>query len=311
MELPFYQIDSELFQSAIDLAVLLEWDESKAFHGLARMFVWALKRCPDDAPPSHNDTVRGAGAAKLLAHAAGWTGDAKAFVDACEEIQPPVLQRTQGGIRVRGLKRYDDAWHKARARSAAAKKAADARWGNEADTEGGDASGEDPDPGGNANAVRPHCEPHAGPVRPDAYTETETENRKKLGKDLSPTPLKNRSPTGFPQAAAEKPIWDRWQEQRRARGLPGERPLGEKWNDWLRKYEAQYGRERLERCFEVYLADPWSRQANAKGRCRNATVALFISPGVFASRIIQTREEFAQRAQDQPPLRVVATGGVA
>jgi hypothetical protein len=104
----------EVFElHAPELAVTLGWKESDAFYGLAKLFKWALARCPDDAPPSTNDIIYGPLAPRLLAAAAGWDGDPEAFVTALEHLTPDaVVQRLPDGIRICGLKRYDAAWGK-------------------------------------------------------------------------------------------------------------------------------------------------------------------------------------------------------
>lgn len=113
MRLPFLQVAMEVVdQSAPDLAVLLDADELRVVGGLVRLFKWALGRCPDDLPPSASDVILGPEAPRLIARAAGHAGDPEAFVSACERCQPALLERTEGGIRVRGLDRYDAAWGK-------------------------------------------------------------------------------------------------------------------------------------------------------------------------------------------------------
>lgn len=114
MRLPFTQVASEVIEhGAADLAVMLDWDEAHAGWGLLRLFDWALKRAKDDRPPSQSDTISGPGAARLVARAAGWSGDPEAFVTACEHLpEAPVERMENGAVRVCGLRRYDSAWGK-------------------------------------------------------------------------------------------------------------------------------------------------------------------------------------------------------
>lgn len=113
MRLPYMQVRMEVLeQSAPDIAVMLKSRESDIGWGLLHLFKWGLGRCPDNAPPSENSLVPGPQAAALIAHAALWKGDPEAFVDACESVSPPLLERATGGIRLRGLKVYDIAWGK-------------------------------------------------------------------------------------------------------------------------------------------------------------------------------------------------------
>jgi hypothetical protein len=114
MRLPFLQVAMEVIeQVAPDLAVMLDREESAIGWGLMKLFPWALGRCPENKPPSACAVVEGPSAARLIARAAGFSGDPEVFVDACEAVRPdPVLERTDGGIRVCGLGRYDAAWLK-------------------------------------------------------------------------------------------------------------------------------------------------------------------------------------------------------
>lgn len=114
MRLPYLQIAMEIMElAAPDLAVVLDRPESEMGWGLLKVFRWALGRCPDNAPPSTHDVVKGASAARLVAGAANFGGDPEAYVDALCSVGPdPILERVQGGIRVCGLNRYDQAWLK-------------------------------------------------------------------------------------------------------------------------------------------------------------------------------------------------------
>lgn len=113
MRLPFLQIAMEVLeQLAPEVAVELNHDEDAVLGKLVRFFKWALGRCPEDLPPSYSSTVIGQHAAKHIARAAMWLGDPDEFVDAICKSQFSILQRMPGGIRIRGLDRYDAAWKK-------------------------------------------------------------------------------------------------------------------------------------------------------------------------------------------------------
>lgn len=113
MRLPFIQIDMEIVElAAQDLSVLLNITEAEAGWSIVKGIKWALARCPDDAPPSQHDTIKGPSADALVARACGFAGPPAAWVDACTSISHPVLERTADGVRFRGLKRYDRAWEK-------------------------------------------------------------------------------------------------------------------------------------------------------------------------------------------------------
>jgi hypothetical protein len=114
MRLPYLQVAMEVMElAAPDLAVELDRPEGELGWGLLKVFKWALGRCPDNAPPSWNDVVKGPAAARLIAAAAGYGGDPDAYVGALCSVSPdPLLERVEGGIRICGLNRYDQAWLK-------------------------------------------------------------------------------------------------------------------------------------------------------------------------------------------------------
>lgn len=131
MHLPFMQLDTDVIeQSAPDLGALLDISEADAGWGLVRLFKWALGRVPEGELPSNHALVPGPAAARLVARAARYAGDPDAFVSACEQVKPEaILERVDGGIRVKGLRRYDVAVEGVKSRSEQAKVAANARWG--------------------------------------------------------------------------------------------------------------------------------------------------------------------------------------
>lgn len=134
MNLPFVQVAMELLeQLAPEAAIDLGHDEDAVLGKLIRLIRWAIRRCPDDKPPSQSSLVAGSNAAKYIARGCLWMGDPDAFVDALCRGEFAILERVDGGIRVRGLDRYDEAWKRARTRSGKAKAAADKRWGNAQD----------------------------------------------------------------------------------------------------------------------------------------------------------------------------------
>lgn len=129
MRVEWLQVSMEVIrQSAPDLAVLLDTTEAEAGWGLIKLFEWALGRVPQGEYPSLHDLVPGPMAARLIARAAGFTGDPDAYVAAAESLAHPILQRRPDGVRFRGMKRYDVILDGEETRSAKAKKAAEARW---------------------------------------------------------------------------------------------------------------------------------------------------------------------------------------
>lgn len=114
MRPPYLQIAVELVeQVAPDIAVQLDLEEAPVGWGILKLYRWALGRCPENKPPSASALVSGPHAAKLVARAAGLPVElADAFVEAGEASSPPILQRVAGGIRIRGMGRYDAYWGK-------------------------------------------------------------------------------------------------------------------------------------------------------------------------------------------------------
>lgn len=115
MSIPWYQITDELIEvTAPELSVKLGISEAEAGWGLTKMFKWALKRCPENAPPSAGAVLTGSHAAAMIARSADFKGDPDRYVDECCKLAFPVLERVEGGVRVRGLDRYDALWGKNR-----------------------------------------------------------------------------------------------------------------------------------------------------------------------------------------------------
>ena len=187
-QLPWVQITNDLIDyAAPEMAIELDGDDLRLLGGLARMIRWVLGRVPKDSLPSLHDVIRGQKAAHALAKAAGWTGDPEAFVDAGTNVAHPIFERVQGGIRVRGMKRYDAAWKK------------NNRRGHGLDTEdddggpGGSRPGGEREPGGNRSDPAPI---------PDRKTETETERKTEKKKKDPPPPTPSATNPGAPDAPA-------------------------------------------------------------------------------------------------------------
>ncbi len=105
------QIAMEVLEvSAPELSVELAISEAEAGWMLMKLIPWALARCPDHLPPSESDVVEGASAARKVAKAVGWVGDADELVAALERLRYAPVERVPGGIRIRGLDRYDAGW---------------------------------------------------------------------------------------------------------------------------------------------------------------------------------------------------------
>jgi hypothetical protein len=108
---PWIQVAMELIEvSAPELSIELAISEGEAGWMLTKLIPWALARCPEHMPPSESDVVEGASAARKIAKAVGWSGDPDEFVNACLRLRYAPLQLVPGGIRIRGLDRYDSGW---------------------------------------------------------------------------------------------------------------------------------------------------------------------------------------------------------
>jgi hypothetical protein len=117
MRLPWEQLAMEVIEvSAPELGDKLypdlepEVSEALAGWGVVHLVKWALARCPEHLPPSASALVPGPTAARQIARAARFKGNADAYVAALAALPDPVVEIRSDGIRVRGLDRYDAAW---------------------------------------------------------------------------------------------------------------------------------------------------------------------------------------------------------
>lgn len=99
-------------------------ERSLAGYGIIEVIGWSLGRCPEHEPPSAHAVVKGPTAAREIARVAGWRGDPDVYVKACASLTFPLLEIVAGGVRVRGLDRYDEAWGERHREAWAAWKAA-------------------------------------------------------------------------------------------------------------------------------------------------------------------------------------------
>ena len=197
MRLPFTQVAIEIIDvAAPDLAALLDWDEAKAGWGLIKLHKWALERCPEGELPSAHAIISGPAAAKLIARAAGWSGLPEAFAKACEEVRPAVLETVEGGIRVRGLDRYDVAVANAEGRSGKAQKAADARWSKHKQCSN------------DAPPMLEACSADAPAMLHDAKTEIKTQTKKLLPSEVVRPPAAEKVPVVVVAPEAPVESWD-------------------------------------------------------------------------------------------------------
>jgi hypothetical protein len=125
----YIQVDDELLaEFASDLSVHLGCNELEAIGHTNLVISWALNRCPKDRPPSASATHEGPLIEKLIARACRYQGDPATFVDAYVQVRPAMLERLPGGIRFKGLDRYDGLWAKNYPAAAKAWRAAHPEW---------------------------------------------------------------------------------------------------------------------------------------------------------------------------------------
>lgn len=277
MRLPYIQIAMEVIeQAAPDVSVELDADEATVGWGLVKMIRWALGRCREDLPPSASSVVSGPAAARQIARAAGWMGDPDAWVDATARVQPsPLLERVDGGIRIRGLDRYDPAWGKSNPDRWAQWKADHPdRYGSKADPKSG------------RNRAGTETEPNSNRADPGLQTQTQTQTKKqKKKKPPPPTPSADSSaaaPADAPAAVVvEREVyrrtvdglsrlehepavdwqptpagcWEMVQLHRELRGLPREGSQPKGFTAWASRALAQAGPDGVEETLLGYLAD--------------------------------------------------------
>jgi hypothetical protein len=274
MHLPYYQLTNEVIDlAAPEIAIRLDAEDVAILGGLVKLIKWALNRCPDHLPPSASDIVEGSFAPKLVARAAGWKGDPDEFVDACAGATPSLLERVEGGIRIRGLDRYDAAWGKSHADEWKAWK--DARRAESA-----------PEPGRNRDESEP-------------VPTLQTKNQKQIQKQtqiqkLPPPPPEVPPPPPAPTAEqsgggggdqdpvgqkppSESELWETIQVDRERTGLQRE---SRKPKDWLTWFPTALERFGFLRIWEAYVAYRHDDDFRRKGW----PTAIFVTPGVFEVR---------------------------
>ena len=273
MNLPYTQVASELVDIvAPDLAVILDWNEDAALCGVIRLHRWMLRRCPEGELPSEHDLVDGPAAALLVARTAGWMGDPEPFAKACETVRPAILERTETGIRIKGLDRYDPVVESAKARSEHASHAAKVRW------EKLKQSSHD------APAVPEHAPGTAQDMPEDAKTQKKTQ-RKKVN---PPPPTPSLEPVAEP-AVVEEGVQDFLGFWRKTAGAghvslsvpPGLAAL-------LESKREEFGED----YFAVMSAAVESFHEDDEIKCH--TLDVFVHPEVLGRRLAEAKRKVAK-----------------
>lgn len=118
MRLPWIQVDSVVFeQHAPLLARLLGVNQHEALGLLCCLWRWVLCRGSDDAP---SGTVLDSDAVELVEAGAGWEGKRGLLVRSL--LRAELVEKVDGGLRIRGLDRYAKAWERQQAERERVKK---------------------------------------------------------------------------------------------------------------------------------------------------------------------------------------------
>lgn len=105
MRLPFLQVDADAMTRARVLAKLLGTDRHRAISIMLDLWTWALEADGDQRP---SGCIQGADAALQIAGAVEWDGDHETMSAAL--VSAKLVERTEGGLRIRGMDRYHAAW---------------------------------------------------------------------------------------------------------------------------------------------------------------------------------------------------------
>lgn len=178
----YIQVDDELLaEFASDLSVHLGSNVLEAIGHTNLLISWALNRCPKDRPPSASAVHTEPLVEKLIARACQYGGDPKAFIDAYCCVRPAMLERpAAGGVRFKGLRRYDVLWKKNYPEAAKAWKAAHPEWQLRAEPEDEDEPpGDRSETGRFPNGNRGESDPLDPDLDPDRDVDVQTETRER------------------------------------------------------------------------------------------------------------------------------------
>lgn len=281
MRLPWEQIAMEVIEvSAPELAAKLDISEAEAGWGIILSIKWALARCPDHQPPSANAVVKGSTAARQIARAAGYKGDPDAYMQAATTLAFPTLELVDGGIRFRGLDRYDAAWSDRNREAWKAWKVAhperyptappsppasppEPRRNSAGTPPGSRRSDPDPDPDADPSSPPP-------PREPPKLVVVGKKTRKLTVSDLTP---------------AQRAKWDRIQRGRDDKRLLRETDPPATFPAWSDELDAQEVVEpQWVHSLTLYLRDDHFKE-------RLWPTAVFITPGVWRQRLPVPPEE--------------------
>ncbi len=257
MRAPWLQVEMELIEVvAPELAVELGVTEHEAGWGLLRVFRMLLSRCKESMPPSLQAVLYGPKAAEKIAREAGYQGDPDSYVDACCRVAFAPFERIEGGVRGRGLKRYDALWRKNYPKAAA-------EW---------DASQRPTGPKSGRSRAEVGTKPgrsrdETGAPEPD--TEPDTEEK--------PPPPTPPPAAELEQQAAAGEFWKCIQEERETAGLAREKAPPKGFAAWVAKLPRVPPEDYAEG-IRRFLRD-------GKIKAKGHPTAVMITGDVFATRL--------------------------
>lgn len=287
MHTPWLQIANEVREvNAPQFAAELDVGVGDAYLMLSDFLGWALRRCPEDRPPSASSLIRGSSAGRQIANAMGWRGDVDRLVDALVRLPYAMVEMLPDGIRIRGLKRYDHYWTKSYPDAARLWKAS------------GVVSQPSATPIGAETAPKPRRESaETAPPDPDPDPDPDLE------KDL-PTPKPPSADAPSPVVVVEKEIgdcWEKLQDNRARARLKRETHRPRAFAQWYRD-KRRDGRSDAE------LADAhWQYLGSKTIRAVGHPTQVFLTEGICEARLPNPKAEELRRhlerlGRKKPPL---------
>lgn len=167
----------------------------------AQLFAFVIDfTSTEDVPPS--GIVLGDDAADIIEAGMGYEGEPG--LGAATFIRAGVVERVEGGLRVKGCDRYADAWGNRETRSEKAKAAADARWSKHRLSKP-EASPEHMHVHASSNA-----QPMLGDAKTETYTETYTETDNKPQQQAAAAGLESSDFEADSDGAFKPTAWGFW-----------------------------------------------------------------------------------------------------
>lgn len=252
MRLPFIQVDQDAWARAKTLGRFLKTTRREAFGVQADLWQWGLEMSPEDRI---DGVFIDPEPAELLAGALEWKGSAEGLLQAL--IRAQLVDLVDGGVRIRGLERYDEIIQERKAEAQRKRDAAAERKREEERRRS--SAGSPPDVRRNSGGIHPS----------DADA------------DAEPTHTQRSKPPPPPTAGGADPAaaaWEAVQARRVLHGLKTEpkRPSG--FTEWVAALTVPVQSEEFLAALDAYLGDGHIR---AKGH----PTSVLITADVFSSRL--------------------------